>query len=292
MDRAGNAYLTGSTFSSDFPVRNAFQGENRGLGDAFLAKLTRDGSDLVFSTYFGGSNRDEAFGVAVDAFGFPYLTGRTESPKALGFPLKEPLQDFGGGRQDAFLARLRPEGAALEYSTYLGGAGDDAGLAIATDRASTAYVTGWTSSSDFPTTADAVQKELAGGTDVIVVKVTSHAHRPFTLEVRALLDVQCDGTFNTPPDRRLAGVPVKVRFPGGERLTMLTDPLGQARFSNLEVSDEGIAVKLFLPPVYQGRGIQPCPGSPTRVLLHPEDFGAERFKRLEFRATPRCSRAR
>ncbi|MDA2929354.1 SBBP repeat-containing protein [Acidobacteria bacterium AH-259-O06] len=164
VDPEGNAYVTGGTNSTDFPTANALQPAYGGDFDAFVAKLNPTGSGLVYSTYLGGSGREnfsefseEAFfaggGIAVDPEGNAYVTGFTSSTD---FPTANALQPaFGGGDFDAFVAKLNPTGSALVYSTYLGGSGNDQGLGIAVDADGNAYVTGG-ADSDFPT-ANALQ---------------------------------------------------------------------------------------------------------------------------------------
>jgi hypothetical protein len=155
VDAAGNTYVTGLTFSLDFPTSNPLQpnpGGNNGEGDVFVAKLNPEGSALVYSTYLGGSSYDDPSGIAVDEDGNAYLTGRTES---LDFPTKNPLQpDLAGGLfdDDIFVTKLNADGSALIYSTYLGGAtGQDLGLDLAIDNERNIYVAGITASRDFPT---------------------------------------------------------------------------------------------------------------------------------------------
>ncbi len=162
VDDAGNAYVTGSTTSADFPITpGAFQIVCNGgdgcltYGDAFITKINPTGSAMVYSTYLGGSLGEYGSVVAVDSSGDAYVTGNTNSTD---FPTANPLQPtFGGGGSDAFVAELNPSGAALVYSTYLGGSGSDAGTGVAVDRSGEAYVTGGTSSTDFPVTSGAFQ---------------------------------------------------------------------------------------------------------------------------------------
>jgi len=151
VDSLGNAYVTGYTFSDDFPTQNPLHPGDGGIysGDVFVAKLNPLGSALVYSTYLGGSNRDYGHGIAVDSWGNAYITGYTYSDD---FPTQNPLQpDSGGGNSDAFVAKLNPSGSALLYSTYLGGTGGDQGWDVAVDGSGNAYVTGATYSVDFPT---------------------------------------------------------------------------------------------------------------------------------------------
>src|SRR5208337_325915 len=139
-DSAGNAYVTGFTQSTDFPTVDPFQSSYGGAEDAFVAKLNPAGSALVYSTYLGGSNEDNGFGIAVDAAGNAYVTGRTYSTD---FPTVNPLQATNNAVEGtAFVTKLNPAGSALAYSTYLGGSNTDFGYAIAVDAAGSAYVTG------------------------------------------------------------------------------------------------------------------------------------------------------
>ncbi len=145
--------------------------------NAILSELNPDGSQLLYSTFLGGSGSDEASAVAVDAHHNAYVVGLTSSPD---FPLKTTLAGanvYGGGAHDAFVARLNTvaSGAAsLVYSFYLGGGGDDAANAVALDD-SGVYVTGQTNSTNFPTT-NAFQRTYGGGAfDAFVTKVNVNA---------------------------------------------------------------------------------------------------------------------
>jgi Bacterial Ig-like domain (group 3)/Beta-propeller repeat len=169
VDAAGDAYVTGFTFSTDFPTESPLQPADGSELDAFVAKLNPTGSALVYSTYLGGNGDDLSYGVALDAAGDAYVAGVTESTD---FPTENPLQPAnGGGNQDAFVAKLNPTGSALVYSTYLGGNGFDEGQAIAVDAAGDAYVTGFTESTDFPTENPLQPANGGGGNDTFVVKL-------------------------------------------------------------------------------------------------------------------------
>ena len=156
VDGQGNAYVTGRTLSADFPTVAPFQaskGSDYSSGDAFVTKINDSGSAVVYSSYLGGSNDDEAFGIAVDNAGNAYVTGRTGSTN---FPTTVPFQSSKGGNQytyDAFVTEVNASGSALKYSSYLGGNGDDVGYGIAVDTVGEAYVTGSTGSNNFPTAA-------------------------------------------------------------------------------------------------------------------------------------------
>ena len=148
VDSAGSAYVTGQTFSSNFPTASPLQAANAGEYDAFVAKLNPAGSALVYSTYLGGSAFDSGSGIAVDSAGSAYVTGQTNSSN---FPTASPLQAANAGGSDAFVAKLNPAGSALVYSTYLGGSSKDFGNGIAVDSAGSASIVGSTSSTNFPT---------------------------------------------------------------------------------------------------------------------------------------------
>jgi hypothetical protein len=172
VDATGAAYVTGFTNSQDFPTVHPLQPTLRGGTNAFVAKLTADGSALVYATYLGGSGRDdEARGIAVDAAGAAYVTGLTESPD---FPTVHPLQPTLRGGTNAFVAKLTADGSALVYATYLGGSGGDIGFGIAADATGAAYVTGTTYSSDFPT-MHALQPTLqSSGGNAFVAKLAAN----------------------------------------------------------------------------------------------------------------------
>ena len=157
--RDGEAYVTGYTESLTFPASGAQADLGRGR-DAFVAKLNATGTALVYATYLGGDGADAGMGIAVDSAGAAYVTGFTESTDFPTAPAT-PLFDDQGGR-DAFVTKLNAAGTDFVYSTYLGGNFDDTGLGIAVDSAGNAYVTGWTDSTDFPTTVSAFQGDQAG----------------------------------------------------------------------------------------------------------------------------------
>ena len=154
VDASGSAYVTGRT-SQPFPTTpGAFDTTyNTGYGDVYVSKLNPTGSALVYSTYLGGTSREDALGIAVDGAGSAYITGATDSSD---FPTTPGAPDpSNNGSYEAFVTKLNPAGSALAYSTFLGGTGPDQGRAIAVDANANAYVTGSTNSSDFPTTAGA-----------------------------------------------------------------------------------------------------------------------------------------
>lgn len=168
VDSASNVYVTGDTLSTDFPLAKPLQRASGGAADVFVAKLSADGSKLLYSTYLGGSDGDVGCGIAVDLAGNVYVTGDTLSTD---FPLANPLQRASAGAADVFVTKLNADGSKLLYSTYLGGSDGDKGQGIGVDIFGNAYVTGYTNSTDFPT-ANAVQGAFAGGnSDAFVLKL-------------------------------------------------------------------------------------------------------------------------
>ncbi|HZW05310.1 MAG TPA: SBBP repeat-containing protein [Candidatus Nitrosotalea sp.] len=177
VDSLGSAYVAGSTQSPDFPVQHAFQ-KSCGIDlvshacsvDAFVTKLAPSGKSLVYSTYIGGSGRDEAAGIVLDSAGNAHIIGHTESTD---FPTTASLQAQLKGTSDAFVARLSADGTALTFSTYHGGSALESGSGIALDGKSNVYLTGQTSSSDFPTHM-AFQSSCAGAcTSAFVTKMSA-----------------------------------------------------------------------------------------------------------------------
>jgi hypothetical protein len=148
LDAGRNAYITGETSSTTFPTRNPLQGANEGESDAFVTKLNAAGSNLVYSTYLGGEGHDASNDIALDTDRNAYITGRTDS---VHFPVENPLSSLPGGMTDGFVSKINTAGSALVYSTYLGGLDEDRANGIAVDTARNAYVTGHTSSLNFPT---------------------------------------------------------------------------------------------------------------------------------------------
>ncbi|MGP8243954.1 MAG: SBBP repeat-containing protein [Bryobacteraceae bacterium] len=170
VDSGGNAYVTGFAYSSDFPTTSsAYRSPSLGMADAFVMKLNPAGAALVYSALIGGAGNDFATGIAIDTSGNAYVSGYTTS---LAFPVTNAFQpSYGGGVQDAFVAKLNSAGSALLYATYLGGTGNDVASGVAVDSLGYAYVAGYTDSLNFPT-ANALYASPAGQGDAFVTKLT------------------------------------------------------------------------------------------------------------------------
>lgn len=172
VDRSGDMFIAGSTSSLNFPVsatayRTTYSG---GSFDAFVIALTPSGSSLLYSTFLGGSNEDQAYAIALDAQGDAYVAGETLSANFPNIPGS--IQAIQKGSYDGFVAALNPTGTALIYATPLGGSADDYACGIAVDSAGNAYVSGYTASTDFPHTSGVVQPGKAAGYDAFVTKVS------------------------------------------------------------------------------------------------------------------------
>ena len=148
VDAADQVHIAGNTGSLDFPTAAAFQGSHGGgLNDAFVSKLSADGTTLVFSTYLGGFDWDSAIGIALDPAGAVYLTGTTWS---YNFPIHNAYQPYHfGGLGDAYLTKLTAEGS-IAYSTFFGGDGYDAAVKLVVDDAGNVHMGGETGSLMFP----------------------------------------------------------------------------------------------------------------------------------------------
>jgi uncharacterized repeat protein (TIGR01451 family) len=188
LDGSGNAHVTGNTDSTDFPTtpgafdttcgtdgncnyQEAYPGYGYSHSDVFVTKLLADGSDLLYSTYLGGSKYDKGASVVVDGTGHAYVTGDTFSAD---FPTLGSLQDYSsdaGNTSTAFVTKLETDGSDLVYSTYLGGSSSDYGTGIAVDGASNVFVVGMTFSDNFPT-QNPIQGAHGGGySDAFVAKI-------------------------------------------------------------------------------------------------------------------------
>lgn len=172
VDALGQAIVAGTSSASDYPTTAGALNESRsGSRDGVVTKLTATGGGLVFSTYIGGGQADNATGVALDAAGDIFVTGDTVSAN---FPVTANAFDSsldGPGKFDGFLAVLDPTGATISYATFFGGTGEDLGLAVAVDGTGRAIVAGQSDSTDFPVSAGAFNATSNGGADIVAMKI-------------------------------------------------------------------------------------------------------------------------
>jgi hypothetical protein len=165
VDSNGQAYLTGPTRSSNFPVVNAYQPTiNGGFSDAFVTVFAPDGQSLVYSSFLGGSLNENGASIALYENGRVYLTGYTHS---MDFPLANPFQAGNNSDTAAFVTIFAPDGQSLDFSTYLGGSSLDSAAAIQLDNNGRVYNTGITQSLDFPL-SNPYQSMILGNSDVFV----------------------------------------------------------------------------------------------------------------------------
>ena len=175
LDGSSNVYVVGST-GSGFPTSSGSADETfNGKSDLFIAKLNQNGSEVIYSTYLGGSEYEQGRkNIAVDIDGYAYITGSTESRN---FPTTEGAFDtnFAGEESDAFITKLDVDGSSYVYSSYLGGTGflNEEGFGVAVNEVGEAIVTGETASFGFPTTIGAYDVDQNGGSDVFVSKINS-----------------------------------------------------------------------------------------------------------------------
>jgi len=169
-------YVGGATSSRDFPTTGGGLQSSAGGFDAFAAKLSLDGSSLVYSSLLGGTGDDIAFGIAVSpGQGLPagavVITGLT---KSTNLPTKNPFQSSNqNARGTGFVTAMDQTGKALIYSSYLGGSGADAANGIAIDAQGNVYITGTTNSSNFPATPGVLQSKASGGLDAFISAVST-----------------------------------------------------------------------------------------------------------------------
>jgi hypothetical protein len=177
VESSGQAFVTGFTTSDQatFPVRGGPSVTFKGVIDAFVASVNKDGDTLEYAGYIGGDGEDTGLGVAVDSKGEPYVIGVTTSSSAGFGAVGGPSASFGG-LVDAFIAKIAKKGDSFEYLGYIGGSGDDQGFGIALDQSGDAYVTGQTASpaATFPAMSGEI---LNGATDAFMVKISTQGSK-------------------------------------------------------------------------------------------------------------------
>jgi hypothetical protein len=199
LDGSNNAYVTGTTYSYDFPTSiGAFNRTRGGSYDAYVAKLNAAGSSLVYSTFLGGSGSDAGTSILSDTSGNAYVAGYTQS---FDFPTTAgAFNRTFGGNYDVILVKLNATGKGLAYGTFLGGAGEEQGNDLARDSSGNVYVTGYTYSAAYPTTTGAWNRTYSSAMDVFVTKFMPIASAGIGV-VRNnktwLLDASRDGKYGT-----------------------------------------------------------------------------------------------
>ncbi len=172
IDATGNAYITGYTDSTNFPTTlGAISTANKGASDAFVVKLNASGNALVYSTYIGGTGNDYARDITVDAAGNAYIIGNTASTN---FPTTVGVVSTAlSGTDDSFVTKINATGTAISYSTYLGGSNSDYARKVRVDTTGNAYIAGYTSSGNFPTTFGAYTTAMSGSSDGFITKLNT-----------------------------------------------------------------------------------------------------------------------
>ena len=171
VDSVGNVYLTGRTFSTDFPTTaGAFDTAHNGSVDVFVSKLDATGTNLLYSTFLGGTGTDIGFEIAVNSAGDAFITGSTDS---VLFPTTAGIDTTHNGQSDVFVTKLNATGSALAYSTFLGGNQGDDGRGIVLDPTGIAYVCGGTRSANYPTNVGAFDTVHNGSQDAFVTKINA-----------------------------------------------------------------------------------------------------------------------
>ena len=259
-DSSGNFYMAGFTRSPNFPITNAVQPSWNGganFGDAFVAKFSPSGKH-VYSTFLGGSADDAAFGIAADASGNAYVTGLTQSSN---FPTTlNTFQPKLAGSQNAFVTKLAPDGKSLVYSTFAGGSVSDQGAAIFVNSSGSAYVTGSTTSTNFPHTANAAQSILNGASNGFYFKLAPAGNSlQYSTFLGGSSSDKCAGiAVDAAGNAYVTGTTTSTNFPVlNARQTSLTgssnafltkfSPAGQIVFSTYHggsAADSGSAVAL------------------------------------------------
>jgi hypothetical protein len=261
VDLNHNTYVTGLTYSPDFPLVGALQSTNGGAGDAFLSKIDtglNGPASLIFSTYLGGSGLDQGNGIAVDSVGNSYITGGSNST---GLATAAVLQTTMAGQGDAFVAKYSTSqpAPALSYFTYLGGTKADSAAGIAVDSSGNTYVTGSTVSTDFATTTDAFQRTYGGGNeDAYIAKLDAAG--------ATLLYSSYLGGTNT---ERGNGIAIDKNVPPGAYVAGQTCSL-DFPLSNPEQANSGGDCDAFASKIGVLEGIAI---SPTGLVFAPQTLG-------------------
>ena len=263
IDGLGNAYVTGDTGSTNFPITpGAFQTQFTGADTcqtmsgateachvAFVSKVNSNGSQLVYSTYLGGSSGDGASGVVVDRSGRATVSGGACSSD---FPVTpNAFQRVAGGGCDIIVSTLNSTGSKLAYSTYLGGSGYEASYSTAIDSTGNIYVSGFTYSPNFPVTAGAAQTTLAGNADAIVAKINPSAIGAASLIYSTFLggtgfEIAGGMAVDSQGNAYVSGQTMSTDFPVVNPIQAALSGLGDAFVSELNPQGSALVYSTYL----------------------------------------------
>ena len=234
VDQIGNVYLTGTTYSHDFPnTTGAFDNTLNGNSDVFVIKFNNNCSNIDYSTYIGGNNYESGFDIITNSSGEVFVTGYTDSTD---FPITSGAfnTNYNGGKDDVFIFNLNPNGSTLLYSTFIGGKQNDYCMAITIDSLGNAIITGVTTSSDFPTTIGAYDTTYNLEADVFILKINQNGSKLlFSTYIGGKSDEFCYGIavnssnciyvtgYTTSSDFPLSGNPYDNSFNGGQDVFIL-----------------------------------------------------------------------
>src|SRR3989338_6670718 len=164
LDNSTNVYITGDTYSTDYPTVSGYDSSHNGSDDAFVSKLDSTLSSLSASTFIGSSDFDESVAIALDSFDNVYITGLTNSTD---YPTVSGYDSSHNGSDDAFVSKLDSTLSSLSASTFIGSSDYEQSFAIILDNARNVYITGYTNSTDYPTVSG-YDSSHNGGSDVFV----------------------------------------------------------------------------------------------------------------------------
>ena len=215
VDATGHTFVTGQTISTLFPsTTGAYRTSPYGADDVYVLRLAPDGKSLSYATFLGGTSGDTGWGLALDKNGSATVTGTTGSTN---FPTTTGAYDttHNGGGQDVFVTRLSPNGAALIYSTFVGGRGREWAWDIVVDSKGDATAVGHTASNDFPATSGAYDTSYNGGNDVFVAKVAANGKSlVYATYAGGSLDDQAGSvTLGSAEEALVAGNTYSTNFP-------------------------------------------------------------------------------
>ena len=232
VDSSGDAYVTGQTTSTNFPTKNPYQASLAGTANAFVSKLSSDGTTLIYSTYLGGSGSDGGNAIAVDSGGNAVISGQTTS---VNFPTANAFQSsLNGASTAAFITRLQSSGTAVYWSSYLGGGTSSTNIAtgVGYDPWGDVYVDGYTSATNFPT-ANPAQSTNAGGYDAFISKVLPGPAPP------VITGATPDSSGQTPVLTDSQNLTLSGTSPASATVTLYRADLGTAPIGTVTANGSG-----------------------------------------------------